>query len=192
MIVTIHQPEHFPYMGFFQKINQADVFVVLDNVKFRKNYFQNRNKIKTKSGQDIWITVPVERSADSKEIRDVMVSTDIHWRRKLLRTIQDNLGFDASEIYNQERLIDINMSSIEWSMKNLKINKPIVMASSLNPVGNKSEMLADIVRKLGGKKYISGPSGKEYLDLSFFSGISVDFFEPSVDNHYSCLYNILK
>ena len=39
MVITIHQPEHFPYMGFFQKMKAADVFVILDNVNYRKNYF---------------------------------------------------------------------------------------------------------------------------------------------------------
>ena len=34
MIVTIHQPNYFPYFGLFHKINQADVFVVQDDVKF--------------------------------------------------------------------------------------------------------------------------------------------------------------
>lgn len=192
MIVTIHQPEHFPYMGFFQKVSSADLFVVLDNVKFRKNYFQNRNKIKLKSGEDSWITVPVEKSADSKDIKDVLVNRDLTWRKKIVRTIQENLKFDASEIYSHDKLIDINMSSITWSMSKLGINTPTVMASSLGVGGNKSELLANILRKVGASKYVSGPSGRDYLDLSLFNGIEVEFFEPKVNNYYSCLYNILQ
>ena len=34
MIVTIHQPNYFPYFGLFHKVNQADVFVIQDDVKF--------------------------------------------------------------------------------------------------------------------------------------------------------------
>lgn len=192
MIVTIHQPEHFPYMGFFQKMSSADVFVVLDNVKFRKNYFQNRNKIKTRSGQDVWITIPVEKSADSKEIKDVLTSSDSLWRKKIIKTLQENLRFDASEIYQYEKLIDINMASIRWAMKHLGINKDIIYASNLSAKGAKSELLANILREVGATKYISGPSGKDYLDMSFFSGIDVEFFEPKVSNHYSSLYNILN
>jgi hypothetical protein len=86
MIVTIHQPEHFPYMGFFQKISIADIFVVLDNVNYRKNYFQNRNKIRSSSGEDIWLTVPVEKKATSKNIKDVVTSKDNKWRKKIIRT----------------------------------------------------------------------------------------------------------
>lgn len=192
MIVTIHQPEHFPYAGFFQKMSNADLFVVLDNVKFRKNYFQNRNKIKTRSGDDLWITVPVEKSADSKDIRDVMTSSDPNWRKKVTRTIQENLKVNLDSIYAHEKLIDINMSSILWCMDRLGIKKPMVMASSLNVTGSKSELLVNILKEVGATKYVSGPSGKDYLDLSLFQGIDVEFFEPSVNNYYSSLYNILN
>ena len=33
MIVTIHQPEHMPWLGFFHKVSQADLFVILDSVQ---------------------------------------------------------------------------------------------------------------------------------------------------------------
>ena len=47
MIVTVHQPEHLPWLGFFDKMRQADVFVLLDTTQFAKDDFQNRNRIKT-------------------------------------------------------------------------------------------------------------------------------------------------
>lgn len=192
MIVTIHQPEHFPYDGFFQKMRQADLFVVLDNVKFRKNYFQNRNKIKTRAGDDAWFTVPVEKSADSKNIRDVLTSSDPNWRKKIVRTLQDNLGIDLSHIYDHNKLIDINMASIAWCMEKMSIKKQLVMASSLDVNGSKSELLANVLRSVGATKYISGPSGKDYLDLTYFEGIEVEFFNPVVNNYYSSLFNIVN
>jgi len=190
MKVTIHQPEHFPYMGFFQKISNVDLFIILDNVRFRKNYFQNRNKIKSLAGRDEWITVPVEKKATSKNIKDVLVSKDPIWRKKLLRKIHQNLKFDASEIYSHEKLIDINMASIRWAMNKLGIQTEIVFASDYDVEGTKSELLANLLNEVKTTKYISGPSGKNYLDLSLFRGIEVEFFEPKVKNYYSCLYNL--
>lgn len=190
MKATIHQPEHFPYMGFFQKISQADVFVVLDNVNYRKNYFQNRNKIKLKDGTDEWITAPVEKKATSKIIKDVCVSNDSNWRRKINLKIKENFNIDLSHIYKHNFLIDINMESIMWAFHKLNIQKEIIFASDLNVSGHKSELLANILKKIGAKKYISGPSGKDYLDMNYFEGIEVDFFEPHVENYYSCLYNL--
>ena len=190
--ITIHQPEHFPYLGFFQKMNESDLFVVLDNVNYRKNYFQNRNKIKNTNGLDDWFTIPVEKNATNKLIKDVEVSSDSNWRRKLLNKLHMNLGLNLKEIYESNSLIDINMKSIKYCMNELKINTPLIKASSLNVSGEKSELLANIVKKLGGDYYISGPSGRDYLDLNYFNNIKVEYFEPKVDNHYSTLYNIAK
>ena len=190
MKVAIHQPEHFPYMGFFQKMEAADKFVILDNVKFKKNNFQNRNRILTLAGKDDWVTVPVEKKATSKNIMDVRVSLDPVWRKKLLRKISQNLKFDASEIYSYEKIIDINMASIRWALDKLDIKTEIVLASDYDVEGSKSELLVNLLKEVSATKYISGPSGKDYLDLSLFEDIEVEFFQPDVNNHYSCLYNL--
>lgn len=192
MKVTIHQPEHFPYMGFFQKMREADLFIILDNVKFRKNYFQNRNKILSKAGKDEWFTVPVEKKSSSKMIKDVMTNTNFDWRRKLLLKLNQNLNVDLQQIYEPDKLIDINVRSIEWCRKKFDIDVPMVYASDLNVEGSKSELLANLVRAVGADHYISGPSGRDYLDMNFFNNIEVSFFEPRVKNYYSSLYNIAK
>ena len=192
MKVTIHQPEHFPYMGFFQKMREADLFIILDNVKFRKNYFQNRNKILSKAGKDEWFTVPVEKKSSSKMIKDVMTNTNFDWRRKLLLKLNQNLNVDLQQIYEPNKLIDINMRSIEWCRNKFDIDVPMVYASDLNVEGSKSELLANLVRAVGADHYISGPSGRDYLDMNFFNNIEVSFFEPRVKNYYSSLYNITK
>ena len=58
MIVAIHQPEHLPWIGFFNKMMNADVLVILDDVQYRKRYFQNRNQILV-NGEKKYIGVPV-------------------------------------------------------------------------------------------------------------------------------------
>ncbi len=192
MKVAIHQPEHFPYMGFFQKMLAADIFIVLDSVNYKKNNFQNRNRIKTLAGQDEWFTVSVEAKATSKHIKDVYVIKDFHWKNKLLKKIYQNLKFDASEIYEHDKLIDINMASIKWAMNKMNIKTKIIYASELDANGTKTELLIDICKKVGATEYISGPSGKNYLDINLFNEIKLEFFEPKIENNYSCLYNLLK
>ena len=83
------------------------------------------------------------------------------------------------------------MASINWAMSELHMDQKIVFASSLNVSGQKSELLANILKKVEATEYISGPSGRDYLDMSFFKNIEVTFFEPKVENHYSCLYNLV-
>ena len=195
MVVTIHQPEHFPYMGFFQKIKAADLFIVLDNVKFNKQYFQNRNKILTKEGKEEWITVQVEKSAPNKNINEVKTKWDQKWKRRLLEKIKKNLDFDASEFYSHEKLVDINMASIRWAFEELGIKIPMIYASDLNATGAKSELLANLIRNATedtNVTYLSGPSGRDYLDTKYFDGINVEYFTPECKNYYSSLYNICK
>ena len=192
VIISIHQPEHFPYEGFFQKMKKTDLFVILDNVKYRKNYFQNRNRFPDKKNKDQWFTIPVESSANSKLIKDVSVSKDPNWRKKIVKKILHNFNEDTTDIYSSDSLLEINLKSIKWCMDRLELRTPIVLASKLGVSGQNSSLLLDICKKTKAKKYISGPSGKDYLDLSLFENIEVEFFQPKVKNYYSMLYNIRK
>tara|TARA_Y100000114_G_scaffold31134_1_gene26733 strand:+ start:13608 stop:14189 length:582 start_codon:yes stop_codon:yes gene_type:complete len=192
MIVTIHQPEHFPYMGFFQKMKKSDVFVCLDNVRFRKNYFQNRNRFPNKNGIDEWFGVPVSKNCSSTIIKDVLVNDKAQnqWYRKVVNKISYNFGHDFSEIYSYNTLLEINMRGIEWAREQMKIETPIVYASQLGVSGSKTELLVDICRALNAETYLSGPSGINYLDVDLFEEIKVEFFKPNVKNYYSCVYNL--
>ena len=175
MKVTIHQPEHFPYMGFFEKMKEADIFVVLDNVKFRKNYFQNRNKFKNSQGVDEWFGVSVPKKSSSKLIKEITTVEDSinNWRKKVITKLKYSFNYDFSDVYTGDSLIDINMRSIQWARKILNIENRIVYASDLAATGSKSELLSNICKELNASTYISGPSGRDYLDLSLFSNIKV-------------------
>ena len=84
MKIAIHQPEHFPYMGFFEKMDIADVFVILDDVQYKKNNWQNRNKFLNKNNIEEFFGVQVEKEATKKLIKDVNV-VDGLWRKKQLK-----------------------------------------------------------------------------------------------------------
>ena len=88
--------------------------------------------------------------------------------------------------------MEINLNSIKWAMKQLSLNTKMVFASELDVQGDKSELLANICKKLNATTYLSGPSGKDYLNLSYFNDVKIQYHSPVVDNSYSCIYNILK
>ena len=48
--VAIMQPTFLPWIGYFSLIDKVDEFIFLDNVQFDKRSWQQRNKIKTKTG----------------------------------------------------------------------------------------------------------------------------------------------
>jgi hypothetical protein len=56
--VVISQPMVFPWVGMFEQIRAADIYVHYDDVQFSKGSFTNRVQIKTPSGPR-WLTVPV-------------------------------------------------------------------------------------------------------------------------------------
>ena len=57
MIVGIHQPNFFPWLGFFDKMVHCDVFILLDDVQFIKRGYQNRVQLKYPTGSN-WFTLP--------------------------------------------------------------------------------------------------------------------------------------
>lgn len=81
MILTVHQPEYLPYIGFFDRVSKADVFVILDNVQYQKKGFINRNKIKTSDGWQ-WLTIPVKQREALKKINEIEISNETNWRAK--------------------------------------------------------------------------------------------------------------
>lgn len=190
--ITIHQPEHLSYLGFWDKISRCDTLVLLDNVDYEKNYFQNRNKILTNDGEK-YITVPVTFPY-GKKIKDVRVSQN-EWpvqKRKIIETLRqsyskapffDEYFGDIEFIYNQNMtsLFHFNLDLIVRMIEFLGIDITIKIASCMNVKGDKSSLLANICDKIGADKYISGKSGIDYLDESLFTGIQVtyqDFKHP--------------
>ena len=52
------QPTYLPWLGYFELLENCDIFVYLDDVQYVKKTFHSRNKIKAKAGE-LLLTVPV-------------------------------------------------------------------------------------------------------------------------------------
>ena len=186
--VAIHQPEHFPYMGFFQKMEYADVFVILDDVQYSKGNWQNRNRFLNKNKVVDFFTIQLEKGAYKKLINEVRVING-RWKNKILLKLQRNFGVDLTSIYSHEKLFDINMDSIHWVRDRLDIKTPMFLSSELSINTTSTQRLVDIVRHFG-TEYISGEGGKLYLEESLFTDIKLSYHKPRIPNPYSALYNI--
>jgi hypothetical protein len=171
MIVTIHQPEHLPWLGFFHKAAQADLFVLLDNVQYRHKYFQNRNRIRSTEGET-WITVPVLLKGQGRPLlQDVRInSSEVRWREKHWKTISLNYRkaphfSEHSEFFEGvlgqpwENLAELNISLIRYLFVAFGISTKVVRASELGVGGVGSDLILQIVEKLNADCYISGISG---------------------------------
>ena len=191
MIITIHQPEHLPWLGFFNKISKAEKYVILDSVQYEKNYFQNRNKILGTNGVQ-WIGIPVVNTKHMEgSIATTLIASDpknIKWKEKYLQTIKQSYGKYEyfNEVYplledalntDSKYFCDINISIIKNFCSALDIHPEFVRSSDLNVSGLKSNLILDICMKTNADVYIAGPSGRDYLDMKSFSdnGIVVKF-----------------
>ena len=174
MKITMHQPLHFPYLGFFQKMKEADLFILLDDVKFVKNEFYNRNRFKNKS----------------MIFNQVKVSSDPKWKKKLIKQMNQNFGGDFSHFYLEEYICNINMTSIRYLRNKLGIDTPLKRASDYFITSTSSQRLVDICHAAGATEYISGPHGRNYLDEKLFGDVKVTYFEPNVPDYYTALTHI--
>lgn len=177
MTVCIHQPEHLPWLGLIHKIAISDTYVILDNVQYKKNYFENRNKIYTNQGWN-WLTLPVKMKGHIEKSFFEMELIE-GWKRKYVATLLQNYRkapfftdiekvLNRIENYDGNSLADLNIIIIKEICSILDINTPFVRAKEMNVIGNKTELLISILTQLDAKAYIVGKSGFDYMNLDLF------------------------
>lgn len=183
--ISIQQPEHLPWLGFWDKVRQVDEVVLLDNVKFKKKYFENRNKIKS-AKKPIWLNVPVLTKGNSEiKINEVEIDTSQDWGAKCFKSLErcymkskywgDYFSL-FYELYHKEwtNLIDLNLHIIRFLAEEFGINKKFYLASDLKPEGASTELLLDICKKVGADCYLSGANGKKYLKEDLFKNHNIE------------------
>jgi len=189
MLVAIHQAEHLPWFGYFHKMKMADKFIILDNVQFKKNYFENRNRIYTPQGLK-YITIPVKMKGHlEKKFYEMEIVEN--WKKKYIKTLEFNYKkapfFKDIEIilekinnYGGNKLFEINMIIINVIKNILEIDTQLIKATTLNPQGQKTELLIDILKKVDAIAYIVGKSGFDYMNLDLFKKSNIKLVEHKV------------
>jgi hypothetical protein len=112
--------------------------------------------------------------------REVEINEAPKWRRAHMQTLQTVLGrapsrqalLDCIEpVYERpclSSLVEFNVALIRELVRELGISTPLVMASDLPCEGRGTQLLLDLVRAVGGDVYLSGPSGRRYLEPELF------------------------
>jgi len=199
LIVAVHQPQYLPWLGYFDKIRRADVFCFLDNVQYKKNDWQNRNRIKTPQGWQ-WLTVPVHYRFPQK-INEVTINNAVTWKAKHLQALLTNYSRAPyfkryapifEQVYSQdwEFIAELNMVLIERLRDALGLDqRPTVKASEFDLRQDPTDRLIDICMALNADTYLSGKDGVNYMDLERFKqrGIRLviqDFNHPVYPQHF--------
>ena len=179
MIAAIHQPNFLPWIGYFQKIKNSDVFVFLDDVQFeRGKTFTSRTKIII-GEQEAWLTLPIKEKSELKEIRHSLVNLEINWKKKHLRTLELNYRrapffqevFELiRNCYSQESefLIDFNISLILAICDYLGIETNFEQSSKIEGTAEMKgwDKILYILRSLNADVYLSGSGAgsKRYIN----------------------------
>ena len=180
-VLSVHQPNFIPWAGYFHKILNSDVFVVLDDVQFVKRSVCNRNKIKAGDGNELMLTVPVKLSRGSrKTYRELEIAYDQKWTGKILKSIQ--LSYQQSDYFqpffddltaiflkHSDNLAAFNISIIKYITRKLKIETPFYYQSEIdaNP-GEKNERIINLCKYFDADVYLSGAGAMKYNDPEMF------------------------
>jgi len=200
MIVGIHQPNFFPWIGYFFKIVKTEKFVFLDNVQFPKTggSYINRAEIIIGTKRN-WLTVPIVRFHGTWNINQCVFS-DPKWRKKISSSLLVNyikapfysstheFIFHLIE-FDTDNLADFNINVIKNICEKLQINCEFHKSSDLNIETEDATLrLIEIVNRLNGDTYISGKGGQKYQDDQLFVKNKIkliynDFIHPEYPHH---------
>lgn len=180
--VCIHQPDFAPYIGFFHRLLLADHFVLLDDAQFIKGGWQNRDRIKSKSGP-VWLTLSIVKKFPQL-INEVMLSEKPQWIDDNLNLLQECYGraryFDevfprVEAIYRAGhlRMIDLNVAMLELAFEYFEIAIPISYTSSYAVESKSNARLVELVKRLHGTSYLTGTGSRDYLDESLFQQANI-------------------
>ena len=186
MKISIHQPNFCPYFGFFNKIINSDVFVILDDVQIEYGV-ANRNKIITKDGSWERIKVPVDKKYKFSLMTDVKIDNEYDWGSRILEQLS---VYNESEYFKKyekflndtfnvswDSLYELNMHLIDKILTSQGITTKIVKSSDLDIKSNGSQRVVDICKVLSADTYLSGGGGKKYLDVDLFKDIKLEWQE---------------
>lgn len=176
--VVIHQPDFIPYPGFFHRLLNCDYYVLLDHVQFNKRGWHHRDKIKGPQGE-AWLSIPIQDIGKSKRINEAHIDNSTDWQKRHLNVLKSYYGkaryfseiFPAiADIYNQpaDLMVDFNYKFLKLLMELFDIKVEHCFSSDLHIQTKKNQMNIDIVKKVGGSRYLSGLGSKEYTDVELF------------------------
>ena len=174
MIVSIMQPTYFPWLGYFDLISRADIFVFLDDVQFSYRSWQHRNRIVNR-GKETMLTVPVINKGDGKRIKDILINESQNWREKHLNCIKEayrgskyyKMYFEFFERLIQQRVSNLNHFNqliIKALSEQLGLNVKFLSSKNMKCMGIKSEKLYNICEALGATQYLSPAGSRTYIE----------------------------
>lgn len=187
MRVGIIQSNYVPWRGYFDFIDDVNLFIFYDDVKYTKGDWRNRNKIKAKQGLE-WLTVPVNFKKLNQLIENTPIDYSQKWQKHHKKKLFQN--YIKAKYFNEyidefvslinnfyPSISALNVVLCKWIMTILEIETPTKMSHDFALSGNKTARLIDLLTQVGATSYLSGPAAAAYMDMELFGrqGIQLEF-----------------
>jgi len=182
MILAAHQPNFLPWLPYFQKIHNCDLFILLGDVQYVRHQYQNRFFY-----ENSWQTMSVNKG----QLTDLIsakkyVNFEADWLKIKKRIRKPQLEY-FDDLINAD-LFTSNRSIIIRAAELLSISTKI----EIDPLGSEydaNSRLIGLCKLYGASTYLAGPSGKKYLDERLFAANKIKIVYQ--DNHSSQKIHIL-
>lgn len=191
-VVGIHQPNFFPWLGYFHKLRWSDIFVLLDDAQIQKTggSFTNRTALAA-NGKQLSFTAPIDRTrSGTLRIDEVAFAPREDFRPRLVALLgqayarapfMKELGPAIYEMVKApaSSVGAFNSSAIRRITEMLGLSTKIVASSTLAVGTTSTQRLVDILEKVGGRTYLAGGGAKNYQEdgLFFARGMNVYYQE---------------
>ncbi|WP_413171092.1 WbqC family protein [Anabaena azotica] len=182
IILSVHQPNYLPWLGYFNKIMKSDIFVILDDVQVpRGRSVANRNQIKGINANEILLTVPLKKAAEGiRFYNSATIDYEQSWQQKHIRNLQEN--YRKAEFFDEfspaifallekqyDNLAALNTALIMYFINLFGITTKIVVESEVDAnLGMSNERIINLCKHFGADTYLSGQGARKYNDPELY------------------------
>lgn len=183
---VVEQPNYIPWIGYFDLIRQADVWIWYDDVQYTRRDWRNRNRV---AAGDVasWLTIPVRTKGRFEQtIRETQIDYSQPWIRQHTETIRRCYArapfFDTVRAIVEpalearpERLADLTIRMNEAISEALRFTPSFARSSELASArSGRQDRLVEICRRVEATTYLSGPSARRYIDPRIFAEAGIE------------------
>ena len=198
MRAAIMQPYFLPYLGYFQLMQVADVFVIYDNIQYTKKGWINRNRLLV-NGQPALFTLPLKRGSSSLDIAQRELADDFpDQAERILRRFEAayaNAPFHAETMpllrdclqFRDLNLFRFLLHALRRTAAHLRITTPLIVSSSLSidPALRAADRVIATCRAIGATEYINPPGGHDLYHQERFAAhhLKLQFLHPHLPEY---------
>lgn len=186
--IAILQPGYIPWLGFFEQMAYADIFVYMDDVQYTRKDWRSRNQIKV-NGKGHWLSVPVKKMPLETKLGDIEISYDEPWQQKHISSIRlaycntpyfqplfDEIVVEIEAAH--QYLWQLDVALVRVMAKHFAIQTPIAYSSSAPRItADKNGRIVEICKYFDAHCLYDGKAAADFIDTSLFedNGVKVIF-----------------